>query len=56
MKVCGQQQQHVLSLPDGVQQSSTEEVQRLVLQLDEQRALVNSLTDELRKERAKVTI
>jgi malate/lactate dehydrogenase len=50
-----QQQQHVLSLPAEVQQSSTEEVQRLVLQLDEQRAVVNSLTDELRKESAKVT-
>jgi len=47
-------QQHVLSLPAGVQQSGTEEVQRLVLQLDE-RAIVNSLTDELRKESAKVT-
>jgi len=49
------QQQHVLSLPAGVQQSSTEDVQRLVLQLDEQQVVVNSLTDELRKESAKVT-
>jgi malate/lactate dehydrogenase len=49
------QQQLVLSQPAGVQQSSTEEVQRLVLQLDEQQAVVNSLTDELRKESAKVT-
>jgi len=50
-----QQQQHVLSLPAGVQQSSTEDVQRLVLQLDEQQVVVNSLTDEMRKESAKVT-
>lgn len=55
MRAHKQQQQHVLSLPAGVQQSSTEGVQRLVLQLDEQRAVVNSLTDELRKESAKVT-
>jgi len=55
MRAYKQQQQHVLSLPAGVQQSGTEEVQRLVLQLDEQRAVVNSLTDELRKESAKVT-
>ncbi|XP_069682228.1 optineurin-like isoform X2 [Periplaneta americana] len=38
----------------GISQSSAREIQRLVSQLDEQRALVNTLTHQLKDERAKV--